>query len=82
MYVGLTLVELMEVVRTCDSMELEKCTPPYLRDFIANRLEPELPPLAAKVRNLAAQQMDAICEYIKLTHRLIRPPHRQLPPAP
>ena len=72
MYLGLTLIELMEVVRTCDSIEIENCTPPYLRDFIATRLDDQFAALAAKTRKLNDQQMDAICEYIKITHRLIR----------
>jgi hypothetical protein len=37
-----------------------------------------LPPLAEKVRNLDARQMDAVCEYAKITHRLIRRPHSPL----
>lgn len=76
MYLGLTLIELMEVVRTCDSIEIDDCTPPYLKDFIANRLADQYAALAAKIRNLNEQQMDAICEYIKITHRLIRRPSR------
>ena len=36
MYLGLTLVELMEVVRTCDSIEIEDCTPPYNRSTALN----------------------------------------------
>jgi len=74
MYLGLTLIELMEVVRTCDSIEIEDCTPPYLKDFIAKRLDDQYAALAGKIRRLNDQQMDAICEYIKITHRLIRKP--------
>jgi hypothetical protein len=76
MYLGLTLIELMEVVRTCDSIEIEDCTPPYLKDFIAKRLDDQYAALAAKTRKLSDQQIDAICEYIKITHRLIRRPQR------
>jgi hypothetical protein len=72
MYLGLTLVELMEVVRTCNSVELDRCTPPYLQEFITKRLEGEFAGLATKVRQLSAKQMDALCEYITITHRLIR----------
>jgi hypothetical protein len=64
----------MEVVRTCDSIEIEDCTPPYLRDFIATRLDCSAPHLALNVRRLGDEQMDAICEYVKITHRLIRQP--------
>jgi hypothetical protein len=77
MYLGLTLVELMEVVRTCDSIEIEDCTPPYLRDFIAARVDGEFTALAGKIRRLDEEQVDAICEYIKITHRLIRKPECQ-----
>jgi hypothetical protein len=76
MYLGLTLVELMELVRTCDAIEIEECTPPYLRDFIAKRLDADFPALAAKVRKFDDPQLDAICEYVKITHRLIRKPRR------
>ena len=76
MYLGLTLIELMEVVRTCDSIEIEHCTPPYLKDFIAKRLDDQYAALATKIRKLSDQQIDAICEYVKITHRLIRRPQR------
>ena len=69
---GLTLDELMEVVRTCEAIEIEDCTPPYLQDFIATRLADAFPGLAARVRQLDADQMDLLCEYIKDTYSLIR----------
>lgn len=68
----LTLDELMEVVRTCESIEIEDCTPPYLQDFIAARLADTFPSLAAKVRRFDADEMDQLCEYIKDTYSLIR----------
>jgi hypothetical protein len=68
---GLSLDELMEVVRTCDSIEIEDCTPDYLQDFIAQRLDANYPVLANRVRLLDAGQMDALCEYIKETFFLI-----------
>lgn len=64
----------MDVVRTCDSIDIEDCTPPYLQDFIAKRLEGDMPVLAAKIRNMSAERIDGICEYVKITHRLIRKP--------
>jgi hypothetical protein len=76
MYLGLTLIELMEVVRTCDSIEIEECTPPYLRDFIATRLDDQFAALAKKIRAFDDRQIDSVCEYIKLTHQLIRKPER------
>ena len=72
MFLGLSLDELMEVVRTCDSIEIEDCTPDYLQDFIAERLDSNFPVLARRVRLFDADQMDALCEYIKDTHFLIR----------
>jgi len=72
MVLGLTLDELMEVVRTCDSIEIEDCTPPYLQDFIAKRLDQSYPALAARVRGFDSEQMDGLCEHIKDTYFLIR----------
>ena len=77
MYLGFSLVELMEVVRSCDSIEIENCTPPYLQDFIAKRLEGDFPALAARVLNLSDKQIHALCEYVQITHRLIRKPKHQ-----
>jgi len=72
MFFGFTLDELTEVVRTCDSIEIEDCTPPYLQDFIAKRLDRNYPTLAARVRGFDSEQMDALCEHIKDTYFLIR----------
>jgi hypothetical protein len=72
MFLGLTLDELTEVVRTCEAIEIEDCTPPYLQEYIAKRLNKSHPALAAKVRAFDAQQMDALCEHIKDTYFLIR----------
>jgi hypothetical protein len=69
---GLTLDELMEVARTCQAIEIENYTPPYLQDFIALRLDGTFPYLSSKVRSFDADQMDALCEYIKHTYSLIR----------
>jgi hypothetical protein len=73
MYLGLKLDELMEVVRTCDPIEIEVCTPPYLQDFIAKRLEKNFPLLAVGVLAFDTDQMSALCMYIRDTHVLIRP---------
>lgn len=72
MFLGLALDELTEVLRTCASIEIENCTPPYLKDFIANRLDTSFPAIAAKVRAFDSEQMDALCEHIKETYFLIR----------
>lgn len=72
MFLGLTLDELTEVLRTCESIEIEDCTPPYLKDFIAHHLDDSFPALAGKVRDFDSAQMDALCEHIKETYFLIR----------
>lgn len=72
MILGFTLDELTEVVRTCDAIKIEDCNPPYLKDFIANRLDSRYPVLAARVRGFDSEQMDALCEHIKDTYFLIR----------
>jgi hypothetical protein len=73
MYLELKLEELMEVVRTCDQIEIEECTPTYLQDFIAKRLELKFPALAIAALGFDGDQMSALCEYIRDTHALIRP---------
>jgi hypothetical protein len=67
----LSLDELVAVVRSCDAVEITDCTPPYFQEFVARRLDPIAPALAAKVRGLDAGQMDDLCGYIKETYRLI-----------
>jgi hypothetical protein len=69
---ALTLDELMEIVRTCESIEIGECTPHYLQEFIAVRLQPKHPTLSGKVRQFAEDQMGLICEYIKRTFDLLR----------
>jgi hypothetical protein len=72
MFLGLSLDELMEAVRTCESVEIEDCTPSYLQDFIAQKLADNFPAISARVRQFDSEQMDALCEYIKETFFLIR----------
>jgi hypothetical protein len=62
---GMRPDELDQVARACASIEIEDCTPPYLQDFIAGRLEGDFPDLSAKVRRLGPDEMDELCEYIK-----------------
>jgi hypothetical protein len=69
---NLKLDELVEVVRTCQSIEIEGCTPPYLQDFIATRLADAFPELSTRVRQFDQGQMDRLCQYIKDTHSLTR----------
>jgi hypothetical protein len=69
---GLTLDELVEVVRTCCAIEIQDGTPPYLQEFIALRLADASPGLATRVRGFDAGQMHRLCEHIKATFALIR----------
>jgi hypothetical protein len=69
---GLTLDDLAEVVRTCDAIEIESCTPPYLKDFIATRLADAFPELATQVRRFNEEQMRAVCKHIQATYALLR----------
>jgi hypothetical protein len=62
---GMTPEELNQVMRACASIEIEDCTPPYLQDFIAGRLEDVSPDLSAKVRRVGPDEMDQLCEFIK-----------------
>jgi hypothetical protein len=72
---NVTRTELFALVRTCDAIEIEECTPPNLRAFICRRLEETAPAMAKtlvpKVVGMNSEQMDELCEYIQLTHRLI-----------
>jgi hypothetical protein len=69
---GLTLDELLAVIRTCAAIEWNDRTPPYLQEFIATRLEACFPELSATVRQFDAAQMDALCRHIKATYTLVR----------
>jgi hypothetical protein len=71
-FLPVTLEELMEVVRTCAFLEIERCTPTYLQEFIATRLAERLPNLAATVRRLDTDRMNRLCAYIQATYGLIR----------
>jgi hypothetical protein len=68
----LTLDDLVEVVRTCDAIEIESCNPPYLKDFIAARLMDTFPGLSTKVRGYDEEQMHGVCEHVKATFALLR----------
>jgi hypothetical protein len=68
---GITLDDLVEVIRACDAIEIDRCTPPYFQDFLVLRLE-RFPELSAKVRRLDGTQMDRLCECIKAAHAVLR----------
>jgi len=60
-----TQEQLDEIVRACALLQIDDCTPPYLRDFVATRLADTNPGLSTKVRRLDPDEMDDLCEYIK-----------------
>ena len=62
----------MAIVRSCETIEIDHCTPDYFQDFVAMRLAQSLPELSTKVRQLDAEQMDRLCECIKATQAVIR----------
>jgi hypothetical protein len=66
------LDDLTEVIRTCDVIEIEDCTPHYLRAFIVGRLKVGFPLVADKVGRYNPEQMHALCGHIKSTHILLR----------
>ena len=73
MFLRISFDELVDVVRTCESIEIDTCTPDYLQEFLAKRLDTRFAVLAAKLRNFNDAQMEALCHYIRDTHSLIRP---------
>jgi hypothetical protein len=68
----ITLEELAELIRSCDAIEIDRCTPPYFQDFVAARLAERFPDLSAKVRQLDCEQMDRLCECIKAAQAVLR----------
>jgi hypothetical protein len=62
------------VVRTCEAIEFNGYTPPYLKEFIARRLDDAFPALAGKVRQFEEDRMQRLCQYIRQTHALTRAP--------
>jgi hypothetical protein len=66
------LDELVELIRTCDAIEIDRCTPSYFQDFVAMRLEQSHPELSTKVRQLDSAEMDRLCECIKAAQAFLR----------
>ena len=63
--VNFTQQELDEIAQICAHLQITECTPPYLQDFIALRLDPNQPALSVKVRRLSPAEMDELCEYLR-----------------
>ncbi|HEY7329876.1 MAG TPA: hypothetical protein VH592_19735 [Gemmataceae bacterium] len=68
----ITLDELVAIIRSCDAIEIDRCTPDYFQDFVAMRLAQSFPELSAKVRQLDAEQMDRLCRCIKAAQAVLR----------
>jgi len=64
-HTGLTAGEFRAVCAAFRQLRLSDCTPDYFRDFLVLRLSEGRPALAAKVRDLAGWQVDALCEEVK-----------------
>ena len=68
----LTLEDLASVIRLCDAIEIDECTPPYFQDFLATRLAPSAPELSARVGQLDSDQMGKLCEAIRAVQAVLR----------
>jgi len=68
----ITLEELIEVIRSCDAIEIDHCTPSYFQDFVATRLSQRFPELSAKVHQLNGEQMNRLCTCIKAAQAVLR----------
>jgi hypothetical protein len=66
------VLELLELVRACGPLHLDKCAPTFLGDFLAGNLAAPLPQLAAKVRKLDDTQLDNLCDYLQGARTLLR----------
>ena len=68
----ITLEELIEIIRSCDAIEIDQCTPCYFQDFVAMRLAQRFPELSTKVRHLDSEQMDRLCQCIMTAQAVLR----------
>ncbi len=68
----ISLEELIEIIRSCDAIEIDQCTPSYFQDFVATRLVQRFPELSTKVRKLESGQMDRLCACIKAAQAMLR----------
>lgn len=68
----LSLDEVFELIRACNAIEIETCTPHYFGDFLAGRLAEPFPKISTKVRRLDSYRMDRLCTAIKAVHEVIR----------
>jgi len=62
---GLNIVELLEIVRVCGSLRLEKCPALYLSDYLAVHLAVHDPDLAAKVRGFDEDELEQLADCVR-----------------
>jgi hypothetical protein len=58
--VGFSIVELLQLVRVCGTLQLDKCPASYLSDYLAVNLAASNPALAAKVRRLSEEALETL----------------------
>jgi len=61
---GLNIVELLEIVRVCGTLRLEKCPASYLSDYLAVHLAVRDPELAAKVRGFDEDELEQLADCV------------------
>jgi uncharacterized protein with von Willebrand factor type A (vWA) domain len=59
-----SILELLEIVRTCGSLQVEKCPAWYLGDFLATGLVARDPELSDTIRRLNEDQLELLAEQI------------------
>jgi hypothetical protein len=62
---GFSIVELLQLVRVCGSLKLDKCSASFLSDYLAGNLAATDPGLAVKVRRLDEDQLEALGDGLK-----------------
>jgi hypothetical protein len=70
----ITLDELVELIRACDAIAIDRCTPSYFQDFVATRMAERRPDLSVKVRRLSSDHMDLVCNCIMAAQAVLRYP--------
>jgi hypothetical protein len=77
----LNIVELLEIVRVCGSLQLDKCPASFLSDYLASGLAALDPDLAAKVRRLNEDQLEVLCQHVKQLQTVRPQPRAPRPEA-
>jgi hypothetical protein len=62
----LTEEEFRQILAACRLLRIGRCTPGYLQEFLARRLEEASgTALAARIRQLSGAQMDELCDCLR-----------------